>query len=160
MLTLLFFVSLFVRLWVEMAMASVDTNQALVSLFVRLWVEISFVSHTAHIASSASSWGCELKYRYLKDRGALRRQPLREAVSWNNIYISTGADRNSQPLREAVSWNINQVLMLRDQDNSQPLREAVSWNISSVLLSTLLSSSASSWGCELKYPVHTLLRTM
>ena len=56
-----------------------------VSLFVRLWVEISLVSSSRpRKYMSASSWGCELKYvRQLKYTLVDCSQPLREAVSWN-----------------------------------------------------------------------------
>ena len=79
-------VSLFVRLWVEIPMCVDDYiheerqplreavswnnivqhifESLVVSLFVRLWVEITDPAWTAwDFQQSASSWGCELKYR-------------------------------------------------------------------------------------------------
>ena len=56
--------------------------------------------------SSASSWGCELKFasaHVLSD--FLLRQPLREAVSWNVLIVFAIFYALRQPLREAVSWN-------------------------------------------------------
>ena len=57
-------VSLFVRLWVEIVYRLYRLRYIQVSLFVRLWVEIQNNRNmdTEH-QSSASSWGCELKYR-------------------------------------------------------------------------------------------------
>ena len=76
---------------------------------------------------SASSWGCELKYHSRCSTVFHRRQPLREAVSWNFWEERRFRPERSQPLREAVSWNNNiQFLMCY-------------WIL-----------SASSWGCELK----------
>ena len=77
-----------------------------VSLFVRLWVEILIV--------------------FFVPSGKVS-QPLREAVSWNNLDRIARLQALGQPLREAVSWNtiISQIVtgMI-----CQPLREAVSWN--------------------------------
>ena len=143
------FVSLFVRLWVEMPQTLHFFTALFVSLFVRLWVEMwNFSTDVEHIY----------------------RQPLREAVSWNfwvvpfissfivslfvrlwvEIYISEemqysgksasswgcelkygmrvcGLKRKGQPLREAVSWNVKNKVSV-GESNRQPLREAVSWN--------------------------------
>ena len=122
---------------------------------------------------SASSWGCELKYLELYYQPqAFRRQPLREAVSWNVTIRCSYNNVVCQPLREAVSWNVlialNTVLAvvslfvrlwvemsdnwrLRKMTNRQPLREAVSWNNFSLHNGWLSILSASSWGCELKF---------
>ena len=100
---------------------------------------------------SASSWGCELKYESVPEAfNEKYRQPLREAVSWNNFQYmvacplpssasSWGCELKSfwnirfkklvscQPLREAVSWNA--YTGFPDYEGlRQPLREAVSWN--------------------------------
>ena len=56
--------------------------------------------------ASASSWGCELKYRYLWYKPTWGSQPLREAVSWNSVYGFWEWYPSGQPLREAVSWNL------------------------------------------------------
>ena len=55
-------VSLFVRLWVEIKKTGSRFPWPMVSLFVRLWVEISERAGFSAGNSSASSWGCELKY--------------------------------------------------------------------------------------------------
>ena len=175
-----------------------------VSLFVRLWVEIIHIirNHWIH-TQSASSWGCELKcicsYSWRKGDD---RQPLREAVSWNDLLTSKLRRILSQPLREAVSWN-NRHGVKSCFDSRQPLREAVSWNWKTlrelyvsfrqplreaVSWNTTLfdknrhfvvslfvrlwveiplleycqptPTSASSWGCELKYiPICQMLHS-
>ena len=57
-----------------------------VSLFVRLWVEITAQkSNMTMELTSASSWGCELKYEEMRNSICHQRQPLREAVSWNDF---------------------------------------------------------------------------
>ena len=78
------YVSLFVRLWVEMCISGIQSNTPCVSLFVRLWVEMHWLR-----------WSPRM----------LLRQPLREAVSWNNPGSSVFGRTCCQPLREAVSWN-------------------------------------------------------
>ena len=122
-------VSLFVRLWVEMFCQKNYFTRCFVSLFVRLWVEIS-TRGPAH-----SRW---------------KRQPLREAVSWNISPVPYRKQYCSQPLREAVSWNMTGDYMVAVQEG-QPLREAVSWNSLCQRNLTEKVGSASSWGCELKY---------
>ena len=123
----------------------------IVSLFVRLWVEIFLLPLRRASASSASSWGCELKYYNKLEGGVPIGQPLREAVSWNDtqgslsdrpcsvslfvrLWVEITKRRKSkkevsrQPLREAVSWN-GYDGWVYTKSISQPLREAVSWNI-------------------------------
>ena len=101
-------------------------------------------------------------------------QPLREAVSWNDIKLSQSSLGFCQPLREAVSWNnyiwggrgtgktvslfvrlwveITVEKFSMSDIRCQPLREAVSWNMTcDTLYLTTTRSSASSWGCKLKY---------
>ena len=56
-------VSLFVRLWVEMFFPCTVKELLSVSLFVRLWVEITPDEEKLFRLRSASSWGCELKYK-------------------------------------------------------------------------------------------------
>ena len=97
---------------------------------------------------SASSWGCELKSPARKECAWWCSQPLREAVSWKNLFCcgrtrsmvsasSWGCELKSieklfsffhigQPLREAVSWKMKSVEE-RVEKGGQPLREAVSW---------------------------------
>ena len=121
---------------------------------------------------SASSWGCELKFRkqcyhtqsytvslfvrlwveikrFLIFSPTVGCQPLREAVSWNKRTIPDIRGAFRQPLREAVSWNIIMKNHFVSVD-SQPLREAVSWNQHMLRKRKTLYLSASSWGCELK----------
>ena len=174
------------------------SKEILVSLFVRLWVEILIVFFVPSGKVSASSWGCELKCaKFLYGFNGVVRQPLREAVSWNELPIVWQDIDYRQPLREAVSWNIdlppqvnglsrqplreavswNTFLVLtypylkvvslfvrlwvemvphvRDtwKKKCQPLREAVSWNNSWEQWIRNCYTSASSWGCELKYMI-------
>ena len=125
-------VSLFVRLWVEMSWRhwwfypfqrqplreAVSWNYRIrrtqnvnqVSLFVRLWVEMLICPRIYPFGvSSASSWGCELKYCQSTKCWCLISQPLREAVSWNLFRINQSPVVCRQPLREAVSWNISKL---------------------------------------------------
>ena len=96
---------------------------------MRLWVEINNLTCCYCPNWSASSWGCELKYNLPGKLMLTLRQPLREAVSWNDDGHNKLTIGACQPLREAVSWNkslkCNIVCYYR-----QPLREAVSWNSS------------------------------
>ena len=102
-------VSLLVRLWVEMHMPyynilcmlrqppceAVSWNVFLaykvlrenVSLLVRLWVEITQLICSKSSLSSASLWGCELKYYAFFTSTIIFRQPPCEAVSWNTQLI-------------------------------------------------------------------------
>ena len=129
-------VSLFVRLWVEMSSLWRGFSFPPVSLFVRLWVEITMLRCILDIHSpSASSWGCELKYRLRPHYNHAFCQPLREAVSWNNVVYFVISPFLGQPLREAVSWNMIRAFLRCDQ-----------------------SVSASSWGCELKYAKRHIVR--
>ena len=93
-------VSLFVRLWVEMIYASWGVQFQVVSLFVRLWVEMLVLIVPARRSASASSWGCELKWTRYKGWPTLLSQPLREAVSWNSVH-PCGITPN---LSSASSW--------------------------------------------------------
>ena len=143
-----------------------------VSLLVRLWVEIWIIILNPTKFLSASSWGCELKYITNTIYRIKNSQPPREAVSWNTYGIRRCSPTRSQPPREAVSWNrIN--VRKKFTVSRQPPREAVSWNLKNVGLGNVTSvsllvrlwveifrsrlcwslcrSSASSWGCELKF---------
>ena len=101
------FVSLLVRLWVEMSNPnSSRTFASNVSLLVRLWVEII----SWYVGSTKDS-----------------RQPPCEAVSWNAWCPFTEAAADRQPPCEAVSWNIKR-LRKEQSTRSQPPCEAVSWN--------------------------------
>ena len=122
-----------------------------VSLFVRLWVEIPTDLQwprelLCQPLREAVSWN-----------GLLKSLEMSRKVSlfvrlWVEIHRSC---RNSnpgscQPLREAVSWNMTGDYMVAVQEG-QPLREAVSWNSLCQRNLTEKVGSASSWGCELKY---------
>ena len=54
-----------------------------VILFVRMWVEMSVLSLNTFATSSSSSWGCELKWAYKTRRKHRDRHPPREDVGWN-----------------------------------------------------------------------------
>ena len=144
-------VSLFVRLWVEICHSThqkqditcqplreaVSWNVVLlvviffewsVSLFVRLWVEIHQSNFSSsRLTTSASSWGCELKYFWGISPLTGLSQPLREAVSWNTKYSHAG----TLPVVSASSWGCE--LKFPRSGGCHPE-----------------SLSASSWGCELK----------
>ena len=128
------------------------------------------------LISSASSWGCELKclYHVLLGRCA-RRQPLREAVSWNviadvacvpeefvSLFVRLWVEMRSLlriPLESLVSLFVRLWVEIvfpgihPFRIGGQPLREAVSWNIQGPRYYRWRFSSASSWGCELKSPL-------
>ena len=191
-------VSLFVRLWVEIwkqnSMSQLPTCQPLreavswntqqihgnmkkeVSLFVRLWVEISPTHwYPEHYRSSASSWGCELKYDLREDCVDGESVSLFVRL-WVEIFetLHSPTVHPGQPLREAVSWNIEIgsiqnsflvslfVRLWVEIDRKQQKR----WNVWVSLFVRLWvemsltmpqiclrALSASSWGCELKYPL-------
>ena len=79
-----------------------------------------------------------------------QRHPLREDVSWNNVYDDLKQKLMGHPLREDVSWNVGFTLLkvrftvilfvrmwveimlyltLFSAPVSHPLREDVSWNV-------------------------------
>ena len=165
-------VSLLVRLWVEMHFFISQKNHSFVSLLVRLWVEISKNSHIDTPFTSASLWGCELKYNLyhgccLDDLSAslwgcelkcqswhhkchpVPRQPPCEAVSWNTVC-------SNRPPSLHVSLLVRLWVEISDQrKNIQRLVVSLLvrlWvEISSWLFICNFSMSASLWGCELKY---------
>ena len=143
-------VSLFMRLWVEMRKVkeilekgrgqplyeAVSWNTFryyrakwfyFVSLFMRLWVEIACSNFIIVLLLSASLWGCELKYRYNTRQSESRRQPLYEAVSWNNTDVV--------PVHSLVV--------------SLFMRLWVEILKTDLTISGILSASL--WGCELKW---------
>ena len=167
------YVSLFVRLWVEMCISGIQSNTPCVSLFVRLWVEIMAVRYsrdTGLVSLFVRLW-VEMHWLRWSPR-MLLRQPLREAVSWNNPGSSVFGRTCCQPLREAVSWNGLQFRTpYRNQEVSLFVRLWVEMSIipvksstkgvslfvrlwvemrSSCYLALASDLSASSWGCELK----------
>ena len=160
------------RLWVEIIVLSFTVSPHFVSLFVRLWVEIQtmpLVWYTGtrqplreavswntpanctitRICGSASSWGCELKYMislHLRNHG---RQPLREAVSWN---VEPAYDPDL-PFSSASSWGCE--LKYHGQFRRKyNIQSASSWGCEfkspGPIRSSKVLMSASSWGCELK----------
>ena len=165
-------VSLLVRLWVEMHFFISQKNHSFVSLLVRLWVEISKNSHIDTPFTSASLWGCELKYNLyhgccLDDLSAslwgcelkcqswhhkchpVPRQPPCEAVSWNTGWWSASGGSLCQPPCEAVSWNKYVSGIIAAKFTSASLwgcelkcHHVPSWYD--------VKESASLWGCELK----------
>ena len=76
---------------------------------------------------STSSWGRELKYLCRYRQYPLWRRPPREVVSWNFPFVCRSLEHRRRPPREVVSWNMS------SSDKS------------------LVPSSTSSWGRELKY---------
>ena len=108
-----------------------------------------------YLNTSASLWGCELKYD-----GIWRDRPD-QAVSllvrlWVEIFGNdvTNAVYGRQPPCEAVSWNVLNCQLL-----TTPFTSASLWGceLKSFRYSTTLSGlmSASLWGCELKYSLWT-----
>ena len=104
------------------------------------------------VKKSASLWGCELKCLEVIVFEASICQPPCEAVSWNNFLPVVYINISRQPPCEAVSWNAC-VSPPRNASSSQPPCEAVSWNALYGLVLKIVLSSASLWGCELKYIV-------
>ena len=109
------------------------------------------VSDIDHATVSTSAWGSELKlwFRiiFLCNQGL----PLREVVSWNDIFSWHHSLDMSLPLREVVSWNLT-VISKPAAKPSLPLREVVSWNILKAENNLLKCVSTSAWGSELKCP--------
>ena len=143
-------VSLFVRLWVEIDIDLVLCSYLLVSLFVRLWVEMLCICCRRMLSWSASSWGCELKYDW-----ALRLDVcVLSASSWGcelKWSCSSGMIWAvfRQPLREAVSWNDSGICHQSDSYVSLFVRLWVEMTFT-VFAPEFQVASASSWGCELK----------
>ena len=138
------------RLWVEILKKALHTTAFPSASSWGCELKYGIMPTIQKYNSSASSWGCELKslWNILRVNNCIR-QPLREAVSWNNPCSTISAVQSSQPLREAVSWNVEQKVLTQDGKLSasswgcelkcqgrrypllysrQPLREAVSWN--------------------------------
>ena len=122
-----------------------------VSLLVRLWVEMPLTFSIRPKISSASLWGCELKYSCIYISGdslyvsLLVRlwveitfeqistvlndsQPPCEAVSWNDAGLLYSWFPTRQPPCEAVSWNTPAMVVCSSPSRRQPPCEAVSWN--------------------------------
>ena len=168
------FVSLLVRLWVEIVFVLRMAYVAFVSLLVRLWVEI-FWQHLKAIRfqsilstrlvswnilaalkgkqlrSSASLWGCELKSLYKGKTAQLKmRQPPCEAVSWNaldKLHNQTGT-------KSASLWGCElkyRCLGYWLELITVSLLVRLWVEILSLPCAPIVWPSASLWGCELKY---------
>ena len=149
-----------------------------VSLFVRLWVEITQTSDSpSGVISSASSWGCELKLDRLKQNAWLICQPLREAVSWNILFCCVTSRELSVSLFVRLWVEIRKgrtgrmlrtvSLFVRLWVEMSTCKQFIKENLVSlfvrlwveIIISSIhwfRPSSASSWGCELKYDLYTL----
>ena len=99
-------VSLLVRLWVEIGMDAITLLSYVVSLLVRLWVEISAAWTAKKRLTSASSWGCELKWimswQHLHQFHVSLLVRLWVEIIFDHIFAEC---MRCQPPREAVSWN-------------------------------------------------------
>ena len=164
-----------------------------VSLLVRLWVEMKFKASCIVTKLSASLWGCELKYNWCCKLWQRRKVSLLVRL-WVEIFCTMYQIKTSrvsllvrlwvemalpphiflyfpsaslwgcelkcfvllpfvavlgQPPCEAVSWNIFSFILIF-HGYSQPPCEAVSWNIADQTGKWSYLQSASLWGCELK----------
>ena len=122
---------------------------------------------------SASSWGCELKWRLHKilcgflcvslfvrlwvEISAGTSSTSAGSVSlfvrlWVEIQIHVQGCRITKVSLFVRLW-VEMITGILQQKEiwGQPLREAVSWNSCSAGPGTWWKPSASSWGCELKY---------
>ena len=82
-----------------------------VSLLVRLWVEIEMeIIFRDGSTTSASLWGCELKYFFKSFICFFCSQPPCEAVSWNITCRCWFIRKHCQPPCEAVSWNNSSIV--------------------------------------------------
>ena len=149
-----------------------------VSLLVRLWVEICNLTTIiwniiCQPPCEAVSWNVIASFLTASKEG----QPPCEAVSWNEVQVQSGLYCHGQPPCEAVSWNSFSMASFTSLDVSLLVRlwveiMSISWdpepkNVSLlvrlwvemfsmgiVLLLRLLSASL--WGCELKWQSHCL----
>ena len=189
-------VSLLVRLWVEIKIVNIIHSIRAVSLLVRLWVEIAGNGSTGSSRrcqppceavswnvmsvfvrlcafTSASLWGCELKYPESKKAVFAGCQPPCEAVSWNvhHVLVHGLSDAVSLlvrlwvempsilPFGDAMSVSLLVRLWVEISTYGatgasairQPPCEAVSWNVIAGIVGPEDVKSASLWGCELKY---------
>ena len=121
----------------------------MVSLLVRLWVEIFLTGRIIEEHSSASLWGCELKYKCRCWHFADGGQPPCEAVSWNSV----SAKHCIPTFPSASLWGC--------ELKCKTVRTDVPWYTVSLLVrlwveiyndsaSDIRLKSASLWGCELK----------
>ena len=155
-------------------------SEIAVSLLVRLWVEMYHANGNSSSIPSASLWGCELKYNYLKTGtlsftvsllvrlwvemlSSIQNSPFKASASlWGcELKYSCLSEKHlqyGQPPCEAVSWNnmtgVNPLWL-----TCQPPCEAVSWNVHGKYRPHS-AQSASLWGCELKYMRRVLTLTI
>ena len=145
-------VSLFVRLWVEIArfipVSGYTCSQPLREAVS--WNTVNYVGERVK-GKSASSWGCELKYKNIV------LPMLTWIVSlfvrlWVEITVEkfSMSDIRCQPLREAVSWNKIKRSNKNEMYVSLFVRLWVEMGFEEIII-TDFATSASSWGCELKY---------
>ena len=78
-------VTLHVSVWVEMTTWKNWQTFSAVTLHVSVWVEMIEIRSHVILATSRSTWACELKFN----------------VRWNYVIVSSHAPR------ERVSWNLN-----------------------------------------------------
>ena len=159
-------------MWVEIFFQICHWIVTVVILFVRMWVEIRLDSIEDKSLSSSSSWGCELKCNqgnryfvpfcvilfvrmwveilvFLSGVFGTFRHPLREDVSWNSVSFLHPFWPYRHPLREDVSWNTGAPWIASGISVILFVRMWVEISTSFWYCSTV--SSSSSWGCELKY---------
>ena len=122
-------VILFVRMWVEIISIATCCQPYGVILFVRMWVEIS------------RALEC------LLDSSVILFVRM-----W--VEISSGGQGYATitVILFVRMWvEIKSNVMRTRTCKSHPLREDVSWNHSNINITLWLSTSSSSWGCELKF---------
>ena len=124
-LTMMVFVSLLVRLWVEMVrrLVTVGGVQGQPPCEAVSW-NFRYANRTVLATTSASLWGCELKYHWYFLSLDPIRQPPCEAVSWNSIaspFESTSCSSAS------LSFEMPFWLCYNRHDISQSLWETVNW---------------------------------
>ena len=104
------------------------------------------------LSTSASSWGCELKWVFRRSGCEHRRQPLREAVSWN---VPNGVGTDQGPVSLFVRLWVEIIIFQTLAIFSFVSLFVRLWVEISKLRSIRQSAlSASSWGCELKCVTH------
>ena len=129
-------VSLLVRLWVEIVKCWHVHGIHLVSLLVRLWVEISVITVTANlkrVSLLVRLWveiGYGQKFNYVWGVSLLVR-----------LWVE---------ISKSAYWCC--------EKSSQPPCEAVSWNVLAVFSKFANCTSASLWGCELKWGKRATVR--
>ena len=144
-------VSLLVRLWVEIRLGSVVRHRQPVSLLVRLWVEMWSPPSERVYFRSASLWGCELKCGQ-RDPWSVESE---SASLWGcelkcDISLSVPSHYRVSLLVRLWVEMVRRLVTVGGVQG-QPPCEAVSWNFRYANRTVLATTSASLWGCELKY---------